>query len=93
MDSSEKCAFASIGEVHIDSEAVESISEFFDNRYAEYAAFDRCAVSLKKVFACYDYGSFTDDLAKEWTARLSMTAEATECRGGAVSRTLQPSGV
>ena len=81
MDSSEKCAFASIGEVPIDSEAVERISEFFDNRYAEYAAFDRCAVSLEKVFACYDYGSFTDDLAKEWTARLSMTAEATECRG------------
>ena len=35
MDSSEKCAFASIGEVPIDSEAVERISEFFDNRYAE----------------------------------------------------------
>ncbi len=75
MDSLKKCA-SSHGR-----EFVERISELFDNKYAEYAAFDRCAVLLERVFARYDYGSFTDDLAKKWTAMLSMTAEATECRG------------
>ncbi len=74
MDSLKKCAST------YDCETVERISKRFDDRYAEYAAFDRCADSLERVFARYGYGSFTDDLAKEWTARLSMTAEATECR-------------
>ena len=75
MDSLKKCAST------YDCETVERISERFDNKYAKYAAFDRCADSLERVFARYDYRSFTDDLAKEWTARLSMTEEATECRG------------
>ena len=81
MDSSEKCAFASIGEAPIDSEAVERIAESFDDRYAKYPAFDKCADLLEKVFAHYDPRSFTDDLAQKWTTRLSMTAGATECRG------------
>lgn len=88
MNSLEKCAStgnaeaASVGKVpSYGRETVEYISELFDKKYAKFAAFDRCAVILEMVFAHYDYRCFTDDLAEEWTARLSMTAEATECRG------------
>ncbi len=73
---------ASVGKVpSYGYETVEYISELFDKKYAKFAAFNRCAIILERVLARYDYRSFTDDLAKEWTARLSMTAEATECRG------------